>query len=126
MTPLEQFTAGYIVCLLWSSTDDEGEPLDSVCDHTDIAPETMERIKADCLKFYTENEEAIGGGCCNSHKECSDYEYAGHDFWLTRNGHGAGFWDGEWLEPHATTLDTASKAFGGCDPYIGDDGLIYL
>tara|TARA_R110002012_G_scaffold295739_1_gene492457 strand:+ start:107 stop:430 length:324 start_codon:yes stop_codon:yes gene_type:complete len=21
------------------------------------------------------------------------YEQAGHDFWLTRNGHGSGFWD---------------------------------
>jgi|TARA_R110000744_G_scaffold366338_1_gene475354 hypothetical protein len=23
-------------------------------------------------------------------------ERIGHDFWLTRNGHGAGFWDGDW------------------------------
>lgn len=23
---------------------------------------------------------------------------AGHDLWLTRNGHGAGFWDGDWRD----------------------------
>ena len=28
-----------------------------------------------------------------SFAEC---ERIGHDFWLTRNGHGAGFWDGGW------------------------------
>jgi hypothetical protein len=51
---------------------------------------------------------------------------AGHDFWLTRNGHGAGFWDGDWPEPLATVLTDAAHAFGELSPYVGDDGLIYL
>jgi hypothetical protein len=50
---------------------------------------------------------------------------AGHAFWLTRNGHGAGFWDGDWPEPHASALDEASKAFGSFDLYVGDDGMIH-
>ncbi len=50
---------------------------------------------------------------------------AAHDFWLTRCGHGAGFWDGDWPEPAATVLDNAAKAFGNVDLYVGDDGQIY-
>jgi hypothetical protein len=29
-----------------------------------------------------------------------DAEKCGHDFWLTRNGHGAGFWDRSELKAH--------------------------
>jgi hypothetical protein len=52
-------------------------------------------------------------------------EQAGYDFWLTRNGHGAGFWDGDWPEPAATYLTKESKKFGTANLYLGDDGLIY-
>ncbi len=57
--------------------------------------------------------------------ECSIEESAGLDFWLTRCGHGAGFWDGDWKEPHAAALDALSKQFGNVDLYVGDDGKIY-
>jgi hypothetical protein len=51
---------------------------------------------------------------------------AGHDFWLTRNGHGAGFWDGDWTEPAATILTNAAKAFDECNLYLGDDQAIHV
>lgn len=38
----------------------------------------------------------------------SECERIGHDFWLTRNGHGAGFWDGDWKffsRPHRNAAD---------------------
>ena len=38
----------------------------------------------DCLAFYSRIE------CYLSNDNISQ---AGHDFWLTRNGHGTGFWD---------------------------------
>ncbi len=50
-------------------------------------------------------------------------EQAGHDFWLNRNGHGAGFWDGDWPEPAATTLDAASKAFGEVNLMLDGDAI---
>lgn len=50
---------------------------------------------------------------------------AGHDFWMTRNGHGVGFWDGDWPEPAATILTVAAKACGQFELYRGDDGKIY-
>ncbi len=51
-------------------------------------------------------------------------EQAGHDFWLTRNGHGAGFWD-RGLGALGERLSKESKPYGSCDLYVGDDGQIY-
>lgn len=111
------------------------KPLDSPyepnCDANygteDLAPEALERIKADCAKFQRDNADSITyDNCNNSNREWGTSGQAGHDFWLTRNGHGAGFWDGDWREPAATVLDNASKAFGECSLYVGDDGKLYL
>lgn len=104
------FYRSYVATALWSSNDESdesgGNPLDQNYDIDDIADETLAQMQADCHAFY---EAAM----------------AGHDFWLTRCGHGAGFWDGDWPEPAATALDNASKEFGNVDLYVGDDGQIY-
>ncbi len=64
------------------------------------------------------------------------YEQAGHDFWLTRNGHGAGFWDrgldsqvedeqgGIWILGEALT--SASKSFGESHVFQHSDELVYF
>ena len=49
-----------------------------------------------------------------------------HDFWLTRNRHGAGFWDGDYPEPEATQLTDLAHTFGECHLYVGDDNKLYL
>ena len=52
---------------------------------------------------------------------------AGHDFWLTRNGHGPGFWDRPEIygEEKAQELSALAETFGVVDLYVGDDGRIY-
>ena len=122
---LDPFTLAYIEAALWSSTDDEGNPLDANYTADDLAPETVDTIIADCRKFQADNAEDIASGCTRGTGEYSTDEQAGHDFWLTRNGHGAGFWDGDWTEPHATRLTGAAQAFGSVDLYVGDDGQIH-
>lgn len=119
---LDDFTTAYIEAALWSSTGDDDEPLDKDHSITDIAPETVTRMVADCAAFQAAHGELLTSENC--HRADPDKQ-GGHDFWLTRNGHGAGFWDGDWLEPAATTLTDASKAFGECNLYVGDDGKIY-
>jgi hypothetical protein len=44
---------------------------------------------------------------------------AGHDFQLTRNGHGAGFWDGDWK--HGDELTALAKTFGTCSVQFNVD-----
>lgn len=45
-------------------------------------------------------------------------ERAGHDLWLTRNGHGVGFWDGDWPEPLAEILTDSAHRLGPVDLYV--------
>lgn len=123
---LPDFTQAYVTAALWSSFDDQCEPMDSNYDESDIAPETLARMESDCAAFYAANESHIlcDGGPIGR-EGSSQAAMAGHDFWLNRNGHGAGFWDGDWPEPHATALDNAARSFFEFDLYVGDDGKVH-
>lgn len=106
-----------------NANDQGGAPLDDNYDESNIAPETLAQMIADCTQFQQDNETTL------ILAELSD-ERAGHDFWLTRNGHGSGFWD-EYYGPDKLIrnaclhLSDASKAYGSFDLYVGDDGKIY-
>lgn len=117
---VEGFIDAYVECALWSSNDrsDEsgGEPLDSNYGPEDIAPEALAKMRADCEAFI-----AAAGGLLVG----LDDSQSGHDFWLTRNGHGTGFWD-RGLGALGDQLTKACKAFREVDLSVGDDGLIYL
>ena len=115
---LTQFVDSYIETALWSSTDESdesgGEPMDKNYGPSDLAPETRRQMFLDAASFYKANL-----------MDFDDPGRAGHDFWLTRNQHGAGFWDGDYPEPQATRLTKAAQAYGEFDLYIGDDDRIY-
>ena len=110
---------------LWSSPDE----LDSNYGISDIAAETRAKMNSDVVEFYEANFDAIFAWPTHMARGEAGRRgaaiRAGHDFWLTRNGHGAGFWDGDWPEPQATRLTAASEKFGSFDLYVGDDGLIH-
>src|SRR5208282_5428734 len=121
----DEFTRGYIGTALWSSTDESdpsgGEPMDKNYGIRDLAPSCLQAMMQDCAKFQAENAELLAAA---SEQDGQDDFRQGHDFWLTRCGHGAGYWDGD----YPTTgdgLTEASKAFGDVDIYVGDDDLIY-
>lgn len=122
--PLTSFARQYIDSALWSSTDnaDEsgGRPLDDNYSINDIAPATLARMKRDAAAFLRDNADDIGYGA-------KDRERAAHDFWLSRNGHGTGFWDNEdvYGVAEARRLHSAAKSFGEYDLYVGDDGMIH-
>ena len=112
---LREFTESYIRTALWAETDGD-EPLDKRYTEAEIAPETLARMRADAESFYAAHCGLFGARGASR---------AGHDLWLTRNGHGAGFWDGDWPEPAATILTESAHAMGECSLYVGDDGLIH-
>jgi hypothetical protein len=128
--PLDEFTAAYIQTALWSSNDDSdesgGEPLERNYGPEDIAADTLARMKADCAKFKAEQAEFFTDTHCLKYGPDFGIEgRAGHDFWLTRNRHGAGFWDGDWSNVAGDILTKAAHEFGEFDLYVGDDGLIH-
>jgi len=49
-----------------------------------------------------------------------------YDLWLTRNGHGSGFWDSVCWGEFQNLLTEKSEEMGNCDAYLGDDGLVYF
>lgn len=126
---LKSFTDAYITAALWSSNDNAddsgGEPLDRNYGPEDMADVTMAQMQREAQAFYDAHSDKFTDENC-SYTGCPVDEYAGHDFWLTRNHHGAGFWDGDWKEPVASQLTEAAHAAGERDLYVGDDGLIYL
>lgn len=107
---------GYVDCALWCSLDDNDNPLDAMGVER-ITPETRARMLADVKAFVQQNEASLLSSGLRD-------DQIGHDFWLTRNGHGAGFWD-RGLGVIGDKLTDACKAFPEVDLYVGDDGKIY-
>lgn len=113
----EEMLEGYQECALWSSTDDDGKPLDD--SGMLLAQETLDWFLADCGEFLGSIDEA---GI--PWRDAMDESTLGFDLWLTRNGHGAGFW-GRGLGELGDQLTGAAKLLGSRELYVGDDGLIY-
>lgn len=114
---LEPFFRQYLETALWSSLDDDGKPMDRTYSVSDIAEESKAAAQEECLDFISANARDL--------EIHGDAGQAGHDFWLTRNGHGAGFWD-RGLGDLGDRLTAACRAYGESDPYVGDDGRVYL
>lgn len=122
----QAFVNAYISAALWASDDDEGGCLWETYSPDDIAPETLAQIEKDCADFIAVFWADLfrTGVYCGAGRYHA-VEMAGHDFWLTRNGHGAGFWDGDWQEPYAEQMTAYSKRVGEYTLYVGDDGKIH-
>lgn len=120
VTRSHPFVRQYVITMLWSSNDETdeygGDPLDEHYDPSDLSDCAWAKVIEDCNKFWSDNyddlteENVLVPGC--------PLERGGHDFWLTRNGHGAGFWDGDWEDPAATRLSESAKEFGEQYPYV--------
>ncbi len=83
-TYLETMTEHYIIAALWSCSMDNEESFDTVYSPHQIDPTSKTRCTEACDEF-----QALAGELLNNWTP----EQAGHDFWLSRNGHGAGFFD---------------------------------
>lgn len=122
---LDLFTRAYIEAAFWTSEEQLAESDPQARQEFEfgfdtLAPETLAQIVADCTGFQ---------------EQCApwwlDYdgtdEQAGHDFWLTRNRHGAGFWDraAGMYRDNGAGLTEAALARGEVCLYVGDDGKVY-
>ena len=116
---LDVFARDYMLAALFTTDPDPGQG--EYAEHDDwtidnIAPEAYDAMVKDCLSFMDACWDDIH----------LDLAHAGRDFWYTRNGHGCGFWDGDWPEAIGGRLTYACKAYGEQDLYLGDDGRLYV
>lgn len=101
---------------LATASNDAGEPLktdgfglDDIDD--DVADSFAREVAEFCHTMCRDLDESKAG-------------QTGHDFVLTRNGDGAGFWDGDWGDA-GDRLTEACQTYGGFNLYAGDDGKLY-
>jgi hypothetical protein len=126
---LDDFVRAYLKCILWSENDEStpagGEPLENNYSLEDFSQDALKQAVEDCRTFREANAADLTQ---YNHFRYTAEELGGHDFWLTRNGHGSGFWDRHTCLPKDARdrLSDAARAAGECNPYVGDDGLIYF
>lgn len=94
---LDDFTRGYVLAAFWTNDDDapSGDYAQSgrfEVMFEKLSPEALEKMQSDCTQFQAEQSAHLEACGLNSKR-------AGHDFWLTRNGHGSGFWNEDGRRP---------------------------
>lgn len=120
---ISEFVRGYLASALWSSsgTLPDGTEVEALDDHygvDDFAPSAVDQAVLDCGVFQQKNAHLLDG------TPRSDDDH-GYDFWLTRNRHGAGFWD-RGLGEVGDLLTDAAQEFKQVDIYVGENGLLYF
>ncbi len=125
---LETFTRGYLAAAFYTSTNESNqEPLDCNFSVPDIGDAKRIEMKADACKFYLMFAEAWRGAWIEFVKECDvapgdEDQQAGYDFWMTRNGHGVGFWeDADWEAETGKKLTAGAEAFG--EAYLDEQDM---
>lgn len=119
MDEFEIFFQAFVEAALWSSSDINNEDSDISLENEnysieDIDKNTLVSLEKDCRSFFDDNYSLIK----------DNLERAGHDFWLTSNRHGAGFWDGDWEKEIGRKLTEESHNYSERNFYVLD-GKIY-
>jgi hypothetical protein len=98
---------------------------------TRISNDLMHRIGADWERFR-EAAETLGfdaaehRATATNPTEGDEWDYAAHDFILTRNHCGAGFWDGDWHAPWGDRLTELAHSFPQLESYLDDDDILRI
>ena len=114
------YYSDYFECLFWADIE-QNEDIENANElgfediDLDSAVKQIEQLD----DFFSKADDILAE---------TDYvdAYAQHDFYLTRCGHGAGFWEAEYCtEEQGEILTELAKSYG--EVYISvDNGIIYL
>ena len=138
-TEIDDIVDSYLETALWSSADwddmddsNNPTPFDKHYSVEDFSELARKRAWDDCHEFV----DLMKANTCNYNGDIvSLWEFAehfagigqiGHDFWLTRNGHGAGFWDGDY-DPYGDDItELVNQHFHECNLFADDDGTVQM
>ena len=111
-TEVGHMVAAYLEAAVWADKPDDEDWSDA-----NWSTQAIDLAYFDCCAFLH---------LARSHINDWTMEQLGHDFYLTRNGHGAGFWDRDFgTKESRDTMTDLSKIFGEACPYEVD-GFLYL
>ena len=127
----DAFTQGYIEAMFFTDAGPDSDCADATV--SELSAEAWAEIKRDCALFLA--QLPVDGHGRSLLDLAYDYEpveawdycetQAGRDFWLTRNRHGAGFWD-RGLGRVGDDLTVLAHNFAEVSLYRGDNGQLYL
>lgn len=108
---IDQITRGYLDAAVWADSPEGSKAR--------FTRKALAHARAECARFL-----AACGDLADTAIRTPGYsaERFGHDFWLTRCGHGAGFWDRDELAApgfESTGLDRDGKPYQ-CAGTLGD------
>lgn len=108
--------------LLWQASELDGEEVT----RDDIHPSSQEAVKDSFRSFVRHNDTSLAVFREHTNR---GWEDVAHDFVLTANRHGAGFWDRCYCVrvecEFADRLTVAAHAYP-MDVCVGDDGFVYV
>ena len=135
---MDKALESYLTTALWSSTFtpfdegypeghplygvEEGDAMDRVFSVSDFSDAAVRKAGAELDEFFAKLENA---GLLDRAREYGDDEQIAHDFWLTRNHHGAGFWDGDY-GPIGEVLTAIAHLFGESDLLVNEKGEVEI
>ena len=115
---LSAMTEGYVSCAFWTAPEDLIAPTSGEFDlspHRSRIPAAMwAQARRVCERFYNENRADLSTYPATN---------AGIDLYLSRNGHGAGFWEDDYTDPPVgDRLQESARKLGEIDIYKGKGG----
>lgn len=121
----QAFIEGYIDACLWANLyqdeDDDGSTSPDLPVELSRPLLTFDSVKdlvRDAVSFFTQEFTALSEAAENR-----AWDLLGHDFALTRNGHGTGFWD-RGLGDLGDHLTDSAKVYGTVDLWLLNDNTI--
>ncbi len=131
---------GYVTAMLWANAtceveSCEGRDAGTDCEHTntahelygpdDLSADDAAAVRADVEAFVLDNLSDFRASLETRNydpREGTAADYFGHDFLLTRSGHGAGFWD-RGLDDLGDRLTEAAKPYGEAHVMVSESGI---
>ena len=117
---LDVIVDGYLDALFFT---EEGVHEDEYGNDT-MEDKTLSDIDNDTKVEIEKEVEWFVNSAGDVFEELSD-DQIGHDFWLTRNGHGSGFFERINDSENLETIEELCNILGTVGTYVGDDGKIH-
>jgi len=110
------FIDAYVEAMCWanvSNNEDDSNP-------ANLSTVARRHLEHDAREFVQANYALIERAVTENYNRYG-WDSAGHDYALTRNGHGAGFWDSG-LGAVGDELTDMAQAYGESWLYVNDSG----
>ena len=118
---VNDFITGYVECAEWCTIDypeDGSEPTGCIDARAERwSAEAMDEVRRECVEFIDANRADLKATGL-------PWDCLGHDFMLTRNHHGTGYWD-RGLGAVGDRLTEAAHAYGETNYWVDAQGEVY-